>query len=580
MSRPGKGARLWLRPERRNTDSTLRERAVWVIRDGPRKVSTGCLAEDRASAERALGEYLANKYQPNPARGCHPTEVLIADVLTIYLTDIAPRHAREDETKQRVLTLDAWWADKTLAEVNGANCRAYVENRTRQCWKSAKPEKTGTEPRMVTAAAGRRELEDLRAAINHHRREGLCSEIVSVVLPPRTDARERWLTRSEAARLLWAAWRARQVMRDNATLRSVGRFILVGLYTGTRSAAICGAALMPTVGRGHVDLEQGVFYRRAIGRRQTKKRQPPVKLPPRLRAHMRRCAAKGLARKAVVEWNGKPVDSVRKGFAAAARAAGLGEEVTPHILRHTCAEASVGVAVDDLRDGRREVGVGIDAVELAGLDQRSDHGPMLGTAIGAREQCVLAIKCDRLEQLRLNQSADGCLDRSLSPRGSPELDPCIVEMEINGSFRQLENFGDLNGRLAARHPCQRVDFPIVQHSELRPYLVTGDAGQSRIDDHVEPLEVDRLGDIIVRPQATASQLVLARGHCGEKYEGYSPKPRGEIRQALQHVEPGHHRHVDVTKDEVRHLLENGDQTFVSIVSCESCKVAIGEFFHY
>jgi hypothetical protein len=61
--------------------------------------------------------------------------------------------------------------------------------------------------------------EDLRAAINHHRREGLCSEIVSVVLPPRTDARERWLTRSEAARLLWAAWRARQVMRDKATMR-------------------------------------------------------------------------------------------------------------------------------------------------------------------------------------------------------------------------------------------------------------------------------------------------------------------------------------------------------------------------
>jgi integrase len=194
---------------------------------------------------------------------------------------------------------------------------------------------------MVTAAAARRELEDLRAAINHHRREGLCSEIVSVVLPPRANARERWLTRSEAARLLWAAWRARQVMRDKATLRAVGRhvarFILVGLYTGTRSAAICGAALMPTVGRGHVDLEQGVFYRRAIGRRHTKKRQPPVKLPPRLLAHMRRWAVHGFARRAVVEWNGKPVDSVRKGFAAAVEAAGLGADVTPHILRHTCA---------------------------------------------------------------------------------------------------------------------------------------------------------------------------------------------------------------------------------------------------
>jgi integrase len=341
MPRSAKGARLWLQPDERNLDGTLRKRAVWCIRDGPRKIITGCAAADRAGAERALGEHLANKYQPSRTRGRHPAEILIADVLAIYLTDVAPRHAREDETKQRVLALDAWWADKTLADVNGANCRTYVQHRTRQPWKSARPEKTGRAPRLVTAAAARRELEDLRSAINHHRREGLCSEIVSVALPPRPDARERWLTRSEAARLLWAAWRARQVTRDNATMRAVGRhvarFILVGLYTGTRSAAICGAALMPTVGRGHVDLERGVFYRRAIGRRKTKKGQPPVKLPPRLLAHMRRWAARGLSRTAVVEWNGKPVASVRKGFEGAVRAADLGADVTPHILRHTCA---------------------------------------------------------------------------------------------------------------------------------------------------------------------------------------------------------------------------------------------------
>lgn len=94
---------------------------------------------------------------------------------------------------------------------------------------------------------------------------------------------------------------------------------------------------MPTVGRGHVDLEQGVFYRGATDHRQTKKRQPPAKLPPRLLAHMRRWVAKGFAKKAVIEWNGKPVRSVRKGFEAAVKAAGLSADVTPHILRHTCA---------------------------------------------------------------------------------------------------------------------------------------------------------------------------------------------------------------------------------------------------
>src|SRR5271154_4894827 len=112
MPRPGKGARHWLRPEDRNPDGTLRKRAVWVIRDGPRRISTGCPAEDRAGAEQALGAYLAGKYEPDRVRGRHPSEILIADVLAIYLTDVATRHARDDETRQRVLTLDAWWAER------------------------------------------------------------------------------------------------------------------------------------------------------------------------------------------------------------------------------------------------------------------------------------------------------------------------------------------------------------------------------------------------------------------------------------------------------------------------------------
>ncbi|MFC3642323.1 tyrosine-type recombinase/integrase [Aquibium oceanicum] len=126
------------------------------------------------------------------------------------------------------------------------------------------------------------------------------------------------------------------------TGRHLARFMLVALYTGTRSAAICGAALRPTEGRGHVDLERGVFYRRAHGARRTKKRQPPVRLPARLVAHMRRwrdCQIDGepIARDFVVEWNGRPVQSVKKSFRSARIAAGLGPEVTPHIFRHTAA---------------------------------------------------------------------------------------------------------------------------------------------------------------------------------------------------------------------------------------------------
>jgi integrase len=341
MPRPAKGSRLWLEPEERDRDGKLIRRAAWIIRDGSRKVRTGCLRSDREGAERALANYITSKYQPNRTCGRHPAEILVLDVLNIYLSDRAKDIARPEETRQRILTLADFWQPYTLANVTGKRCRDYVGWRVGQPWKSSKPERTGHPARLVTEAAARRELEDLRAAINHHRREGLCSEIISVALPDKSAAREVFLTRAEAARLIRAARAAKQIMRDKVTQREVGkhiaRFILVGLYTGTRHAAICGAAFHPAIGRGHIDLDRGIFHRRAQGARETKKRQPPVRLPDRLLAHLRRWRRLGISTHAVVEWNGRPVHSVRKGFAAAVKSAGFDKRVTPHTLRHTAA---------------------------------------------------------------------------------------------------------------------------------------------------------------------------------------------------------------------------------------------------
>jgi len=181
-------------------------------------------------------------------------------------------------------------------------------------------------------------LEELRAAINHHRKEGYCDKIVSVVLPERNEGRTRWLTRKEAARLIWRAWRFRETQQgeatDRRTRRHVARFILVGLYTGTRAGAICAAALQPTEGRGWIDLERGIFYRRPAGVRETKKRRPPVPLPRRLLAHLRRWKAKG--QRFAVEFNGEAVKDVDQAFRRTAKAAKL-FDVTPHVLRHTAA---------------------------------------------------------------------------------------------------------------------------------------------------------------------------------------------------------------------------------------------------
>ena len=341
MPRPAKTTRLWLEPEERDREGKLVRRPTWVIRDGSHKLRTGCTRDDRKGADRALAAYITARYQVSRERDRHPNQTLVLDVLNIYLSDVARNHARPEETKQRVLTLANFWQPYTLADVNGKRCREYTAWRVGQPWKSSKPKRTGRAARLVTEAAARRELEDLRSAINHHRQEGLCGEIVSVVLPEKRPSREVWLTRSEAARLIWAAYRAKQVMFDKATARDVGkhiaRFILVGLYTGTRHNAICGAAFRPAIGRGYVDLERGVFHRRATGAHETNKKQPPVRLPDRLLAHLRRWHRLGVAKHAVVEWNGKPVHSVRKGFAKAVKAAGIEDHVTPHVLRHTAA---------------------------------------------------------------------------------------------------------------------------------------------------------------------------------------------------------------------------------------------------
>ena len=389
MPRCSKGARLWLEPEERSKDGKILRRAAWVIRDGARKIRTGCAREDRQQAERALADHIVSKYQAPRQRGRHPAEILVLDVLNIYIADKAPGHARPEETKQRVLTLADFWQPFSLADVTGARCREYVRSRVGQPWKSSRP--TADRPaRRVTEAAARRELEDLRAAINHHRMEGLCAEIVSVVLPEKSEPRIVWLTRSEAARIIRAAWRAKQVMGDERTKRDVGkhiaRFLLVGLYTGTRHAAICGAAFQPAIGRGHVDLERGVFHRRAQGARETKKRQPPVRLSNRLLAHLRRWHRLGKAKHAVVEWNGNPVRSVRKGFAAAVAAAKIPDKhITPHTLRHTSATWLMKEGVD-LWDAAGLLGMTVQTLEQVYGHHHPDFQSEAAEALAGRKR--------------------------------------------------------------------------------------------------------------------------------------------------------------------------------------------------
>lgn len=323
MPARSKGPRLWWRkPRRSKRTGNITHPGVWLIRDGKRQTSTGCGHNDLDGAARKLAAYIARKHVDTAAKSVRdPAEIPIADTIALYGRIVVPGHARPKETAARLKRILAFCVKQQkhmLSDINGDFCRDYVASRS-------------------TDAAARKELEDLRAAINFHRKEGHCEKIVSVVLPQRRLSRENWLTRQQAAKLIWTAWRYREIQKgkptDRRSRQHVAKFMLVAGYTGSRAGAICAAALQPTTGHGWIDLERGVFYRRPRGRRETKKRQPPVPLPRKLLAHMRRW--KRLGQRFCVEWNRAPVRDVDHAFRRNAKAAGI--KATPHTWRHTAA---------------------------------------------------------------------------------------------------------------------------------------------------------------------------------------------------------------------------------------------------
>ena len=278
--------------DRRRGDRSVRQ-ATWYIVDydknGRRRyVSTGCVEGEVAAAEKLLADHITAKYRPERRQG-EIDEIKIVDVLTIYVDD-RPEELRADKRFQgRIERVADWWGLKTLAEVDGFNCLAYAKSRGYR-------------------GSARRELEDLKAAITYHRKLGLHRAFVDVLLPPKGEARTRFFSRQEAAMMLWVCWRATVVqcrlrggleleegiVTERHPLQHLARFILIGLYTGTRAGAIAAASPLRRPGRAWIDLDNGIFYRRAIGSRGKRKPQPPAPIPERLLAHLRRWHRLGL----------------------------------------------------------------------------------------------------------------------------------------------------------------------------------------------------------------------------------------------------------------------------------------------
>lgn len=250
----------------------------------------------------------------------------MAEALSIYGEEHAPTVSDPARIGHALVALIGWWGERPVYSITKETCRAYGRSRV-------KPGRRHPETREVVewlpVAQGtiRRELGALSAALTYCKDEGRLLNPPKVHLPTKPEPKDRWLTRDEAAALVWAAWR-------NPESKHLARFILVALYTGTRKTAILRLRFMANTSGGWIDLESGLLYRRGQGQVETKKRQPPTRLPRQLIAHARRWHGRGA--RWVVDYSGNGVLSIKTAWATAVEAAGLSDTgATPHTLRHT-----------------------------------------------------------------------------------------------------------------------------------------------------------------------------------------------------------------------------------------------------
>jgi integrase len=258
---------------------------------------------DLQEAKRRLADWTAK-----------PAGDTVGELVESYLAD-------KDKTAVRAVDLRGAWkqARDTFAhlrpdQITRTVCRQYRDMRYA----------AGRKPNTV-----RKELEVVRAALNWHKR----ADKAVFELPSPPPAKERFLTKEEARRLLKGARR----------FAHVRAFIALSLTTAARQSAL----LELTWDR--VDFDRGLIrLPLGVASDEDRKRRAVVPMNRRARRYLRVLKA-GATCNHVIEWGGHRVLSIKKGFRAACDRAGI-EGVTPHILRHTAASwmAMAGVPMFEI----------------------------------------------------------------------------------------------------------------------------------------------------------------------------------------------------------------------------------------
>lgn len=266
---------------------------------------------DAGEAQARFAAFLAQGREVYAGR---PDGLTVDDALDSYeLEHVNKKVVDKDRAIDIIRNLKAHFAGVLVRDVDIPKCRDYVLARGMGLIGSTG---RGKDIMAGSPATCRRELGLLKAAAAHAVRWKRLppGEVPQVELPPNSEPVTRWLTHEELAAL-------------RAACGATGRlrwFVEIAYYTASRRDAV------ETLTKFQVDMDRGRISLAKQGEVRTKKRRPVVPIDPQLRPWL--AAALEESKTEFVLGSAQPL---YKAFMAAAAKAGLTDDVTPHVLRHT-----------------------------------------------------------------------------------------------------------------------------------------------------------------------------------------------------------------------------------------------------
>ena len=294
---------LWQHPVSR------RFYVTWT--EGSRSFRVSTRQSDREKAEEYRAAFVLER---NSGEAGKPGDIEVRTLLDSYWE----RHAKSLPSAERIDVairhLKKFYGASSVTSVSARNHERY----TALCRSEGKANGTIN-----------RHMGSLRAALRFAVKSGDLSVAPYVPSLKEPPPRPHVLSQPQVAALIKAA-------KDKADHQHVETFIQIALQTGARRSAI----LQLTWDR--VDLKAGTVDFRLPNVAHTRKRRAVTGISSRLGAFL------GALRKRasgdhVIQYRGKPIASIKRGFREVAKAANLAH-ITPHVLKHTFVSEALKVA--------------------------------------------------------------------------------------------------------------------------------------------------------------------------------------------------------------------------------------------